>query len=1056
MIRIVIVIAVLMVLAFAGAPDAALAQTPTPEPTPWCYEFDFTTSNGGFTAVSPSNATWVSGEGWKAIRANYGGSNNWVVNAIIRTFDEAIVTSMTVDYAATNVAAGGTRGLYITSGLYSALSGGNGSLSTTVTRTEATESIQIQVDSAGSIPPTAYSVITRLLVTGVGTSPIGDNCTPAPTADFTYDCFPSCNAPTTVNFEDDSSGYVTSWAWDFGDGGSSSLQNPSHVYAEPGVYEVELTVTGPGGSDSVMYEVEILATGVPGGLLVRPIAAQDEHPQFGLYDFATQYPDETVLFSIEDFGILDTRAVIAMSIQAGDYVYSIAGGTVNSITPLGSTSNCVGMLYLPIDNSCYLVWVDSSEGGFALFQIDRVGLFKVEVSYETGVVVEYVVADAPNFVQVGQTILPGCIVGKTHHLSNASLDGASFGAAIGAPGFSAGLSYDPPNFNFSEGFSLVRLRNVGDGFTEELLSELTVYPIESTACNAPNEELSCIGDPAFARPWDWTVSGPGVPFSSQRTLRPGDWIRLEGVNLSTILEYGFSVNVERFGPGTNAAIRLGLGGTIQSFPLTFQTQRVSIAPALHTPNSGTLYDLYIENTGQQDLRLVSNCLSREGAERRPDECYFTNYSFDAGLTGWTTSGTVAAGTSPGFIIMADDSIISQTATLYPAGAEVYAYNVVIRARVWGDESIINNTTDEVTFDVRFDGGDWEPMLYSSLADADLATFFTYPNNEIMFQALIEVGSVTTGELEIRVNIGPDTDAAEVRLQDACIDDPFSNWTDATGGMPLPFQANCNVVTRPAEDDTTLNSWITYLWLQQDRFFKCSLMVLLNQMYQLIYRGYELSVWSLLYSQAVADKAMNWFGGAVVPWLNGHFANIANGRQTFITEESSGDCHDLFCLLTRLIDTVLGQALGIIGQIVDIVSSAAELILDIVGQIADLVLGLVSQIAQLMLALLTALVNMIISIVNAITQLITTLIGSITAIIAGFSNAQPVPIPGLPTCQIDPQQNALCATLYGLEHTIFQEEGQIIIPLLVSFLSFLHLQWLIREIGKIIRDVTDGV
>src|SRR5262249_39101555 len=39
-------------------------------------------------------------------------------------------------------------------------------------------------------------------------------------------------------------------AWDFGDGGTSSVTNPSHTYAAAGTYTVSLTVTGPGGSSN--------------------------------------------------------------------------------------------------------------------------------------------------------------------------------------------------------------------------------------------------------------------------------------------------------------------------------------------------------------------------------------------------------------------------------------------------------------------------------------------------------------------------------------------------------------------------------------------------------------------------------------------------------------------------------------------------------------------------------------------------------------------------------------------------------------------------------------
>jgi PKD repeat protein len=73
--------------------------------------------------------------------------------------------------------------------------------------------------------------------------------TPPPLADFTSDVV-SGAAPLTVNFTDTSTGNVSSWSWDFGDGGTSTQQNPSHDYLTPGTYTVVLQVTGPGGSDT--------------------------------------------------------------------------------------------------------------------------------------------------------------------------------------------------------------------------------------------------------------------------------------------------------------------------------------------------------------------------------------------------------------------------------------------------------------------------------------------------------------------------------------------------------------------------------------------------------------------------------------------------------------------------------------------------------------------------------------------------------------------------------------------------------------------------------------
>jgi PKD repeat protein len=68
-----------------------------------------------------------------------------------------------------------------------------------------------------------------------------------PRADFTGSPLTGA-APLTVSFQDLSSGTVTRWEWYFGDGTSSGLQNPSHVYRIPGTYSVRMRTTGPAGS----------------------------------------------------------------------------------------------------------------------------------------------------------------------------------------------------------------------------------------------------------------------------------------------------------------------------------------------------------------------------------------------------------------------------------------------------------------------------------------------------------------------------------------------------------------------------------------------------------------------------------------------------------------------------------------------------------------------------------------------------------------------------------------------------------------------------------------
>jgi M6 family metalloprotease-like protein len=81
-----------------------------------------------------------------------------------------------------------------------------------------------------------------------------------PAADFVADVT-SGNEPLTVNFTDFSTGVVNQWLWHFGDGDSSSARNPTHIYnsSPKTLYTVDLTVTGPGGSNT-MTKVDYIET----------------------------------------------------------------------------------------------------------------------------------------------------------------------------------------------------------------------------------------------------------------------------------------------------------------------------------------------------------------------------------------------------------------------------------------------------------------------------------------------------------------------------------------------------------------------------------------------------------------------------------------------------------------------------------------------------------------------------------------------------------------------------------------------------------------------------
>jgi PKD repeat protein len=74
------------------------------------------------------------------------------------------------------------------------------------------------------------------------------NCQVTPTAQFFVS--EQSNCAFTFQFQDNSVGYPNAWFWDFGDGNTSTQQNPLHTYSQAGNYTVSLTVSNAFGSST--------------------------------------------------------------------------------------------------------------------------------------------------------------------------------------------------------------------------------------------------------------------------------------------------------------------------------------------------------------------------------------------------------------------------------------------------------------------------------------------------------------------------------------------------------------------------------------------------------------------------------------------------------------------------------------------------------------------------------------------------------------------------------------------------------------------------------------
>lgn len=104
-----------------------------------------------------------------------------------------------------------------------------------------------------------------------------------PVASFTAN-ITSGTVPLTVNFTDQSEHSPTSWFWDFGDGTSSTEQNPLHTYTSSGTFIVNLTATNIGGSN---ISTQIIITDVV------PVASFTANATSGALPLSVAFTDQS-------------------------------------------------------------------------------------------------------------------------------------------------------------------------------------------------------------------------------------------------------------------------------------------------------------------------------------------------------------------------------------------------------------------------------------------------------------------------------------------------------------------------------------------------------------------------------------------------------------------------------------------------------------------------------------------------------------------------------------------------------------------------------------------
>lgn len=225
---------------------------------------------------------------------------------------------------------------------------------------------QVRLTASNSLGST--SVTKAVIVTSVLSLPIS-----APIASFTADHYIG-TATLAVAFTDTSTGSPTSWAWDFGDGNTSSSQNPSHSFTAIGVYTVKLTATNAIGSTTATKVIIVTSDATPANN--PPTASITASETSGIAPLTVAFSasaDTTPAAYLWDFGDGVTSALAAPThifTSPGNYLVQLTvtntyGSTTSSImiivagTFLLSGDNVAGYYLIDRENNVVLMFTNA-------------------------------------------------------------------------------------------------------------------------------------------------------------------------------------------------------------------------------------------------------------------------------------------------------------------------------------------------------------------------------------------------------------------------------------------------------------------------------------------------------------------------------------------------------------------------------------------------------------------------------------------------------------------------------------------------------------------------
>jgi PKD repeat protein len=131
----------------------------------------------------------------------------------------------------------------------------------------------------------------------------------------------------------DTSNGATAWQWNFGDGATSSLQNPSHVYAAPGAYTIQLTASGSAGQSFTSRTVSV-TSGVAADFFYTP--ANPTTQQNISFTDRSSGNVVTWLWTFGDGSTSTVKNPVKRFTSAGNYPVTLTVTTPSGLTSIAS------------------------------------------------------------------------------------------------------------------------------------------------------------------------------------------------------------------------------------------------------------------------------------------------------------------------------------------------------------------------------------------------------------------------------------------------------------------------------------------------------------------------------------------------------------------------------------------------------------------------------------------------------------------------------------------------------------------------------------------------